>query len=58
MDPSIPTVRRRGPLLRNIEAVRPGLDLLELSARTGAGLDVWLSWPESRDVPLKAGATS
>jgi hydrogenase nickel incorporation protein HypB len=36
----------RRTLLRNIEAVRPGLDVLEVSARTGDGLDAWLTWLE------------
>jgi hydrogenase nickel incorporation protein HypB len=32
-----------GPLARaNIAAVRPGIPILETSARTGAGLDEWL----------------
>jgi hydrogenase nickel incorporation protein HypB len=42
----------RSLLLRNIEAVRPGLDVLEVSARTGDGLDAWLSWLESRAADL------
>jgi hydrogenase nickel incorporation protein HypB len=29
---------------RNIHEVRPGLDVIELSARTGAGMDGWLHW--------------
>jgi hydrogenase nickel incorporation protein HypB len=33
----------RAEALRNIEAVRPGIDVLEVSARTGAGFDAWLS---------------
>ena len=28
---------------RNIHAVRPGLDIVEVSSRTGAGMDDWLS---------------
>ena len=42
----------RSVLLRNIEAVRPGLDVLEVSARTGDGLNAWLSWLESRAAEL------
>jgi hydrogenase nickel incorporation protein HypB len=32
----------RGALLRNVAAVRPGLEVLEVSARTGEGLDSWI----------------
>ena len=28
----------------NIHAVRPGLAILEVSAKTGAGMDDWLQW--------------
>ena len=33
----------RDEALRNIQEVRPGLEVLEVSARTGAGMDRWLS---------------
>jgi len=33
---------RRDEALRSIEAVRPGLPVLETSARTGQGMDLWL----------------
>jgi hydrogenase nickel incorporation protein HypB len=33
---------RREEALRSIEAVRPGLEVLETSARTGAGMDRWV----------------
>jgi hydrogenase nickel incorporation protein HypB len=33
---------RRDDALRSIEAVRPGLPVLETSARTGQGMDLWL----------------
>jgi hydrogenase nickel incorporation protein HypB len=33
----------RGEALRSIESVRPGLPVLETSARTGAGMDRWLA---------------
>jgi hydrogenase nickel incorporation protein HypB len=33
---------------RNIQAVRPGMQVFEVSARTGEGLDVWLAFLESR----------
>ena len=32
----------RGAALRNIQAVRPGMPVLEVSARTGRGMDEWL----------------
>ena len=33
----------RGALLRNIETVRPGLEVLDVSARTGEGLEAWMT---------------
>jgi hydrogenase nickel incorporation protein HypB len=33
----------RGQALRNLQAVRPGIEVLETSARTGAGMDGWLA---------------
>jgi len=33
----------RDAVLRNIDSVRPGLDVLEVSAKTGEGLDRWLA---------------
>ena len=38
----------RGELVRNIEAVRPGLPVLDVCARTGAGLDAWIAWLGAR----------
>lgn len=38
----------RDTLLRNIERVRPGLEVVEASARTGGGLDRWLTLLERR----------
>jgi hydrogenase nickel incorporation protein HypB len=32
----------RAELLRNIQAVRPGLEVIEVSARSGAGIDAWI----------------
>jgi hydrogenase nickel incorporation protein HypB len=34
---------RREEALRSIEAVRPGLEVLETSARTGQGMDRWIA---------------
>jgi hydrogenase nickel incorporation protein HypB len=33
---------RRDEALRNLQAVRPGIEVLETSARTGAGMGAWL----------------
>jgi hydrogenase nickel incorporation protein HypB len=41
----------RAAALRNIHAVRPGMEILELSAKTGAGLDIWIQWLENRLAP-------
>jgi hydrogenase nickel incorporation protein HypB len=38
----------RDALLRNVERVRPGLEVLEVSARTGAGMEAWARWLERR----------
>ncbi|MCA9064730.1 MAG: hydrogenase nickel incorporation protein HypB, partial [Planctomycetaceae bacterium] len=38
----------RAAALRNIQAVRPGMETIEVSARTGAGMDVWLELLNSR----------
>lgn len=29
---------------RNIQSVRPGMQILEVSAKTGQGMDAWLGW--------------
>jgi hydrogenase nickel incorporation protein HypB len=33
---------------RNIQSVRPGMQLFEVSAKTGAGMDAWLGFLEAR----------
>ena len=38
----------RDALLRNVEQVRPGLPVLDVSARTGEGLDDWVAFLERR----------
>jgi len=38
----------RGAAHRNIQAVRPGMQVFEVSAKTGAGMEVWLRFLESR----------
>jgi hydrogenase nickel incorporation protein HypB len=39
---------RREEALRSIQAVRPGLPVLEVSAKTGAGTESWLAFLEER----------
>lgn len=38
----------RAAALRSLEAVRPGLQVLETSARSGAGMERWLAWLRAR----------
>jgi hydrogenase nickel incorporation protein HypB len=38
---------------RNIQSVRPGMRVFEVSAKTGAGMDAWLAFLESK-LPRKA----
>jgi hydrogenase nickel incorporation protein HypB len=38
----------RDAMLRNIDTVRPGLEVLEVSSRNGAGFDAWLALLERR----------
>ena len=38
----------REALVRNIEQVRPGLPVLNISAHTGEGLDDWMAFLERR----------
>jgi hydrogenase nickel incorporation protein HypB len=33
---------------RNIQAVRPGMEILHVSAKTGLGMDRWQSWLDAR----------
>jgi len=33
---------------RNIQAVRPGMEILQVSAKTGLGMDEWDRWLEAR----------
>jgi hydrogenase nickel incorporation protein HypB len=40
----------------NIEAVRPGMRIIETSARTGAGLDAWLEYLVERRAELNGGS--
>lgn len=47
----------RGALLRNINRVRPGLEVLEVSARTGAGLDAWMTVLERRAATISFGSS-
>ena len=36
----------------NIESIRPGMQVLELSSKTGAGMDEWMRLLESRRFPV------
>jgi len=45
----------RGLARANLEAVRPGLPILETSAKTGQGLDAWLAELAERRAGLTAG---
>jgi hydrogenase nickel incorporation protein HypB len=45
----------RDALLRNIEAVRPGMQVLETSAVTGAGLSEWTALLEERAAEARRG---
>jgi hydrogenase nickel incorporation protein HypB len=38
----------------NIESVRPGMRILETSAKTGAGIDEWLAFLAKRRAGLSA----
>ena len=42
----------------NIESVRPGMRILETSAKTGAGLDDWLAYLAARRAALVAAAAA
>jgi hydrogenase nickel incorporation protein HypB len=39
--------------LRNIQSVRPGMQVFEVSAKTGDGMDSWLGFLESRLVEFR-----
>lgn len=38
----------RATACRNVQAVRPGMQILEVSAKTGQGMDAWITLLESR----------
>jgi hydrogenase nickel incorporation protein HypB len=44
--------------LRNIQAVRPGMEILKLSAKTGEGMAEYLEFLESRRLQTRAGAAA
>ena len=48
----------RGLALANIEAVRPGVRIIETSAKTGAGLDAWLEYLAARRADLQTTSGS
>ena len=39
--------------MRNLQAVNPGVARLDVSVRTGVGLDAWLAWLQAA---VRAGA--
>jgi hydrogenase nickel incorporation protein HypB len=45
----------RGLARRNIEAVRPGMRVFEVSAKTGAGMDEWLGFLEASLAAFRQG---
>jgi hydrogenase nickel incorporation protein HypB len=47
---------QRDQALRNLQAVRPGIDVLETSARTGAGMDGWIA--RLREIAVAARAAT
>jgi hydrogenase nickel incorporation protein HypB len=48
----------RASALANIEAVRPGVRIIETSAKTGAGIDAWLEYLAAKRATLVAPSRS
>lgn len=49
----------RAAAIANLNEVRPGIEVLEVSAKTGAGMDGWLQWlTERRTRPTEPVATA
>ena len=48
----------RAVALRNIEAVRPGMRVFEVSAKTGAGMEPWLNFLVQRKAESRAAENS
>jgi hydrogenase nickel incorporation protein HypB len=46
----------RAAAFRSIQAVRPGMEIFEASAKTGEGIDRWLDWLQSRRAAAKRPA--
>jgi hydrogenase nickel incorporation protein HypB len=44
--------------LRNIAQVRPGIEVIQVSARTGLGMDEWLAYLERRMKEKRDGASA
>jgi hydrogenase nickel incorporation protein HypB len=38
----------RDQFVRNCHSVNPGLQIIDISARTGAGIDAWIAWLERK----------
>jgi hydrogenase nickel incorporation protein HypB len=47
----------RDALLRNVDRARPGLEVIEVSARTGEGMEGWLTMLERRAAELHAAVS-
>lgn len=47
----------REDAVRNIHAVRPGMEILETSAKTGGGMAAYVAFLETRLADMRAGAT-
>jgi hydrogenase nickel incorporation protein HypB len=43
---------------RNIEAVRPGMKIFEVSAKTGQGMEEWLNFLSARHAAVPRGSTT
>jgi hydrogenase nickel incorporation protein HypB len=58
MDLSEPCEFDRSAALANIESVRPGMQVFETSAKTGAGMDTWIEFLRQKRTQLTATAGS
>ncbi|CAN5522328.1 hydrogenase nickel incorporation protein HypB [soil metagenome] len=48
----------RDELYKNARAVRPGIEILEVSSKTGAGMDAWFEFLQRRRAAAKSAATA
>jgi hydrogenase nickel incorporation protein HypB len=56
LDLAIPCDFDRAAAHASIHAVRPGIPILELSSKTGEGMDAWVGFLRERHAALRAGA--